>query len=428
MLTHSRHPGRALIRGVAALLLGTTPLAGQPMGQPADAAVLTLADAMALARAHHPALAAASARGQAAVGLARREAALPNPVLEWRQEHLASPLAPDAFLTVVQPIDLTGRRLALRAEVADVAARAAADSVTIARNVESGAARAFWQTALAHAQADVAALQRADAERLATIEAERAREGAVAELAAMRAGVEAERARLVEATARAELARASAELARATGVAAAALPPVPALEPAAPPVASLPSPAAVLAAALERRSELTALRAAVEASRHRSSAARRGALPDVTLQAGTKRTAGYTTRTLGVAVPLPLLDRNAGGRQQADAALRLAQAELLAGEQAVRVEVTGALDGLRALHDARTTGADSLAARAAEVARVADAAYAAGGGTLLELLDARRARAEALTTALRWAAELRLARLELNRVSGAPLLQDLETP
>jgi outer membrane protein TolC len=62
------------------------------------------------------------------------------------------------------------------------------------------------------------------------------------------------------------------------------------------------------------------------------------------------------------------------------------------------------------------------------VARVADAAYEAGGGSLLDLLDARRARAEALTAALRWAAELRLARLDLNLASGAPLLESLETP
>ena len=94
----------------------------------------------------------------------------------------------------------------------------------------------------------------------------------------------------------------------------------------------------------------------------------------------------------------------------------------------VRAEVTSAATALRALLDARTPGADSLATRAAEVAQVADAAYAAGGGSLLELLDARRARAEALTAALRWAADLRLARLELNRASGAPLLQALETP
>ena len=59
---------------------------------------------------------------------------------------------------------------------------------------------------------------------------------------------------------------------------------------------------------------------------------------------------------------------------------------------------------------------------------MADAAYAEGGLSLLELLDARRARAEVLTAALGWSAELRLARLELNRASGAPLTESLEMP
>ena len=408
----------------AALLLTAAPLAGQRAGEPP----LTVADAVALARRHHPTLAAASARRRTAVGLARQDAAMPNPVLEWRRENLGSPLAPDIFVTVRQPVGLTGRRLALRAEVRDVDARAAAESVSVARHVEAEAARAFWRASLARALADVAAAQRADAERLAGVEEARAREGMVAELSAMRAGIEGDRARLAEATARAEFARASAELARALGVAAGTLPPVAPLSPVPPPGTQLPPVDATIAAALERRSEAAALRAGVEAARHRRAAARRGSIGDVALEAGTKWTAGYSTRTLAIAMPLPLLDRNAGGRERATGGLLLANAELRSGEQAVRAEVATAVEALRALLDAHTPAADSLAVRADEVARVADAAYAAGGGTLLELLDARRARAEALTAALRRAAELRLARLELNRASGAPLLDSVEAP
>ncbi|MHB1225591.1 MAG: hypothetical protein ACYC2G_16310, partial [Gemmatimonadaceae bacterium] len=90
--------------------------------------------------------------------------------------------------------------------------------------------------------------------------------------------------------------------------------------------------------------------------------------------------------------------------------------------------VAAAVKGLSALLAAGGPGADSLAARAAGVARVAGAAYAEGGLTLLELLDARRAHAEALTVALRWSADVRLARLDLNRASGVPLTESLETP
>src|SRR5687767_6561505 len=51
-----------------------------------SAPALSLADAIAFARARHPALPAASARRQIAVALARQESAFPNPVIEWRRE------------------------------------------------------------------------------------------------------------------------------------------------------------------------------------------------------------------------------------------------------------------------------------------------------------------------------------------------------
>ncbi|MGZ8414602.1 MAG: TolC family protein, partial [Gemmatirosa sp.] len=255
-----------------------------------------------------------------------------------------------------------------------------------------------------------------------------ARDGAVAGLAAMRAEVEAERARLTEAMARAEWERARAELARATGLAADALPPVPPTTLPTRASATVPTVEATYSTAIERRSDLSALRAGIAAARQRRSAESRATLPDVALQLGTMQSAGHSARIIGVMVPLPLLDRNAGGRARAAGALLVAEAELRAAENAARAEATAAVASLSALLAARGLGADSLAARAAEVARVAQAAYAEGGVTLLELLDARRAYAEVLTAALRWSTELRLARLELNRASGAPLTESLETP
>ena len=45
-------------------------------------------------------------------------------------------------------------------------------------------------------------------------------------------------------------------------------------------------------------------------------------------------------------------------------------------------------------------------------------AYQEGAATLLELLDAVRSRGDVRAAALRWAAELRLARVELDRAVG----------
>jgi cobalt-zinc-cadmium efflux system outer membrane protein len=423
-----RRSGRCVAVVALGLVLAAAPAIGQSAGAPTGRPPLTLADAVALARARHPAIAAASARRRVVLGRARQEGALPNPVLEWRRENLGSPLQRDAFVTVTQPLDLTGRRLALRAEAGDHDRRATADSLTVAREVEAAAARAYWRAALARALLALATEQREDADRLAACEAERAREGAVAEVAAMRARVEAERARLAEALARAESARAAAELARATGVPPDSLAAPPALEPA--PPATPPAPALDVAVARARagRSELAAHRAAADAAGHRLSAERCGALGDVVAVAGTKQTAGFATRVVGLAVPLPLLDRNAAGAAAAAGALALTRAELRAAEMTVESEVASAVDGYAALVAARPAGGDSLAARASEVARIADAAYAAGGGSLLELLDARRARAEALTAALRWVADLRLAAVELRRAVGASPLEPAGVP
>ena len=140
------------------------------------------------------------------------------------------------------------------------------------------------------------------------------------------------------------------------------------------------------------------------------------------------RSAGYASRTIGVAVPLPVLDRNAGGRERAAGALLAAEADLRAAELTAHAEAVAATESLSALLGGERSAADSLVPRAAEVARVAEAAYAEGGLSLLELLDARRAHADALTSALRWSAELRLTRLELNRATGAPLTESLEMP
>jgi cobalt-zinc-cadmium efflux system outer membrane protein len=149
-------------------------------------------------------------------------------------------------------------------------------------------------------------------------------------------------------------------------------------------------------------------------------------LSDVVLEAGTKRTAGYSTRVIGIAVPLPLFDRNTAARDLAAADLHAVEADLRSTDQGVRAQVASALESYRALLAAQPLGAESLVERAAEMARIADAAYAAGGGSLLELLDARRARTETMSAVLRWVVDVRLAHLDLLRAVGASPLDSLE--
>ena len=144
------------------------------------------------------------------------------------------------------------------------------------------------------------------------------------------------------------------------------------------------------------------------------------------MQAGAKQTAGYSTRVLGVAVPLPLFSQNRAARDRAAAELELVRTELRAAEQSIRTSVAATIESYDALRAAQPD--DSTTARAIEVAAIADAAYAAGGSSLLELIDARRARSETLAAVLRWVADVRIVQTDLARALGASPLDPLTLP
>jgi cobalt-zinc-cadmium efflux system outer membrane protein len=193
-------------------------------------------------------------------------------------------------------------------------------------------------------------------------------------------------------------------------------------------LAPIPDSDRIMALALGRRSELVAKRAAVEESKQRATAEARGLMGDVVVQAGIKQTSGYTTKVIGVGVPLPLFNSNGAARSRAQGELRAAEAELRAAEQAVRADVVAAVESYRTLLAASAGAGDTITARSGEIARIAAAAYREGGTSLLEVLEAQRARAEARAAATRWTIDVRLARLELDRATGAPLMASLETP
>jgi cobalt-zinc-cadmium efflux system outer membrane protein len=387
---------------------------------------LTVAGAVALARAHNPLLTAASGHRQATEARVREEAAFPNPTFEWRRENIGSPLERDQFTTMSLPIDLTGRRSALRGAAKAAGARGTADSITIARQVEVDAARAYWRAALARELLSSSAEQREATERLAAFDADRARTGAVAEVSAMRTRLEAERVRLTELAAGAEWRRALADLARAIGLPAEQLPPLAPVRLTLDSLAPAPDPDSVLALAVSRRSELDAKRAVVDEARKRVAAEGRGIISDVVIEAGVKQTSGYTTKVIGIGVPLPIFNSNGAARSRARGELRAAEAELRAAEQAVHADVVAAVESYRTLLAASAGAGDTITARSGEIARIAAAAYREGGTSLLEVLEAQRARAEARAAATRWIIDVRLARLELDRAAGAPLMESLE--
>jgi len=390
----------------------------------------TLADAATIARRQHPLLTAAGGRRQAATGIARQESALPNPTFEWRKENYGSPLPRDEFVSIGMPVDLYGRRLALRSARAFVASRARSDSSTTARDVEYDVARAYWRAALAFALYDAAAAQRLAVDSIARIETERARQGQVSNGSAMRARLEADRARLAQSAARAELERARGDLARALAMPFDSVPrPTEGLQVDSS-AAALPSLDALLTIARTGRSDLLAAKARVDETARRQRAEWLGTLPAVGVQVGNKRTSGFLTNTVQVGVAVPFFDRNGGNRQRARGEQLIAEGDLRAAQSAVDAQVMSAYRAYRALLEEydRTgdaglgaEGLRALAARSAEVAGISGVAYREGAISLFELLDAERVRADVRSAALRAAADVHMARADLLRALGLPI-------
>lgn len=407
------------IRSIAGFVLGawgwTTAAAQEPEG-------LTVGQAVRIARERAPLAVTAQARRMVAQGRARSDGAFPNPVVEWRRENLRSVLQPDIFGTVQLPVDLTGRRLALRAAGTALVARGRADSSVAARALDTEVIRAYWRATLGAELLAVAREEREAREQVAEFDARRFREGAVAEVAAIRTRLEADRARMAEATARADAARARGELARLMGVPADSLPALARLAPVTA-LPDLPDAPTALARALAQRDDLEAYRQAAVEAEHRASAERRGVVGDLQFVTGYKQTAGLNTGVVGVLVPLPLFSRNEGMRERTHGEALVARAELRDAELRVQGEVAAALQAIAALREAQAAGAAGIDARAAEVAQIAEGAYREGAISLMELVEAQRARAESRATALRWTVELHLAVLEFNRALGAPVLE-----
>ena len=379
---------------------------------------LDLAAALQVARTTGPLRKLADAREIAGTGRAGELGQWPNPTIEWRRENLGSSLQPDIFATAYIPLDLTGRRLAQRQAMGAGRQRVRADAVAERREAEIEVARVWLHAAAADGLLATAARQLEALTEIALVDAARLREGLVSEAVGLRTQLEADRARVALVTATGDAARARAQLARALGLSVDVLPMLAAL--AAPPMPAAPDSASVRSVALRSRPEVHAREAAVRETQRRYTAERRGLIGDLQLQGGSKQTSGFMTGQIGLAMPLPLFNRNTAARQRA----RGEYAEALVLRDDMVNQIQGGANAAWRTYVASRGAAQSAStfdARGREIARIARVAYREGHVTLTELLDAERAATDATNTHLRWAVDAWLARLEFERALGARL-------
>lgn len=376
-------------------------------------APLTLADALARARASSPAIAAAKARSDAARAATGLSGRMLNPLVELRSENWASgapdgTLPLDVFATVLQTVELGGKRGARRAVAAAGESSAAAGEALAWRDL----ARTIAGEYLAALRARDHARARADfAERMAEaarVMARRVEVGSAPEAELLKLRTEETRA-VVERT-RAELAaaRAVAQLAAALAgeVSAAAL-----QMPARPPVAAATAPIAT-------HPELQLAESAVSQARATADLERARSRPDLGLNAGYKRTGGFNTGVAALTLPIPLFDRNGVARALADGQVSAAQHELEATRQRLTALLVAARDAAGTLAT-RAIDLDATLVTPARGARdAARAAFAAGALDVLRLVDAERLYVDAATAALDLEIDAVAAAIEARLAAG----------
>ncbi len=366
-----------------------------------------------------PRLAESRAEVARVQGLARQAGARPNPTVGVEIENFSGS-APyrgrdlaEATASIEQTLELGGKRgarvAAGRAEVDAARRRAAEAALQFAGDLAAayaGAEAADRRLALA-----TEALQLAeDDARVATALVEAGREAdlrrvqARAAVQAARAGVD--EARAARATAFGGLTTLAGAPAPITSIAVSLLDqasqPVPTTPP--DPLAS----PTYLAAQAER--EAAARRIRIERLR---------AVPDLSVSVGVRRfeEEDATALVAGLSAPFPLFDRNRGNIDAAQAELAAAEARLQTARLEAEAESRSGLARLEAAA-ARLAAAREAEVTAEEAYRLTRLGYEGGKLDLVEVLNARRALAEAHAQAVDAALERLSAQTALARLQG----------
>jgi outer membrane protein, heavy metal efflux system len=353
----------------------------------------------------------------AAQGAVAEASRFPNPVLHLEEERFSDPAgrSTERTIGIEQTFDLSGRRT-LRVEAAEQRAAAAGHDVRDRRQRLVADVRRSFAAALGlqrERQSLAEWLQRIEA--ASRIVGQLARSGEVAGYARRRIEREVQAAKARLAASGGQALRAQERLRGLAGldhdaelrVVGELMPPQP------PPLEAVLKDAGV-------QPDLAALLAQAEAFERERTAAGREWVPDLTLGVGHKRVAepglSDTGIVLSLSVPLPLFDRGDGRRDAAAARARALRAEhaLLAGRR--EAEIRGAW---REAAELRASAIALRAAPASALSRIAETAYRAGESGILELLDAYRTELDAELAALDLELRARLARIELDALSGA---------
>ncbi len=417
---------RTLLRAAPLLafrLLSAASANEVPLVEPSG--VLTLTDAVALALAHHPELRVAAAEVQAKQALVGQAGLLPNPEIQGDVENVGGSGARTGFeetestLRLSQLIELGGKRGARQRLAALDRDLAAWDEQAKRLAIRASTTKAFVGTLAAQERVRLATdLVRLSQEALGAVQRS-IRAGASASIEATRARVALGRVTIERARAERELDAARTLLAASWGTEEARFT---SLSGDLATRTRLPA-EATLVGALVRNPDIA--RFATERDERRAALAVEEAkrVPNVTVGAGARHFSdnGDDALVVGLAVPLPVFDRNQGGILAAHHRLAGADAAATAAHLSARTALAEAYQRSRAAHEAATELERDILPNARAALRGTIDALHQGLLRPGDVLEAQRTLLELQGEYIRALESVHLAAADMERLCATPL-------
>lgn len=405
---------------------------------------LTLDEAISLALARNPAMAAIRAESDIAAADQRQASLRPNPAFTFESSGfpLSSENRPGFFdgqemtLRLDQEIELAGRR-GLRQRVAAAGVATAEARIENARRLLTlDVQRAYFQGVLATADRDVARASLDEMDKAIGLNRARLEQGEISGADLRR--LQVERLRFVDDVFAAELALRNA---RSALLALMNLPGLDqsfslveplATEPVTAPVditTSIPGiPPSTIGAegvqlgldALTRRPDIAAARQEVARAETETRLQRALRTPNITVGAGYMRDFGTNAVVVGATIPLPFFNRNQGGVLRAEAELMQAERRADATALRARLEIQQAANAVDVNRErVRYIEREYLTA-AREARDIVLASYRLGAADLIDFLDAQRAFRDTVRTYNRALYDQRISIFELAAAASLP--------
>ena len=397
--------------GLAAFISSPVVVSAQPTAT--DPTRLTLDQAQQLAATRSFELAAAQHEVDAADGGVQQAGARRNPELSTTVEDRRSSTR-TTTATIAFPLELGGQRAA-RVTAAERAREVASAQLAAVRaRLRAEVVADYVAVVAAQERVKLAGDSARLAAQAADAVARRVAGGKVSPVDATRARVDAANAQLEVTEARAELQAARQALAALWGD------PEPGFADVDPRPADVPSrpSAAELLRAVDASPSLAASRLEVDARRALVDVERSKAVPDVVVSVGAKRDneRGLTQAVVGVTIPLPVFDRNQGAARAAAKRADKARDEAEAARVRLFADVSQASIQLATAQASLSLLRDTVLPAAQQAYEAALAGFEAGKFGFLDVIDAQRgllqARARTLDTLVAaWQAATTLDRL-----------------